>query len=389
MVVAGSCREAPPYIDPSRYAQAGNPTPGAAKRVFAATLPAGDPLPDEAAAEALQTGWYCLALPPAIRPRLLPATGDHWLRAVEKNAAGHWQVLAVDLAARTATRETALADPRDCVLAAEWTLGRTGPAAEPTPTAASGEPDGWAPPAAEIDRSIAWLQMCRHGQCQDLAGDATHVADLTADATAAIAAFVDAPPDATPALWTVALAEGATPLQFGAAERVWAIVDEGHAAVVRGRGPFGLETQLVSLPDGATRAIGPDSRAVLAVADALLLETWQGKLMRVLVPSGQAAWLGTGNLPARVVDGGGQPAVTVADDPSSATLYWFDGERLRRATRIGPAAWVAAMPLQGGVLAALVGRDSDGSGAYEPMRDAADICVLARAVGALAMPLGP
>ncbi len=381
-VVLTACREAPPYIDPTRYQQAGQTTPGRAPKIFAAALPAGEPLPADATADALQLGWFCLDLPDQPRPRLLPGRGDGRLRVVQADGRGGWEVAAVDLAARSATRETALDSAADWP-ASDGFVTRVGPAAESTATRAD-LTDGLLPMPTD-PTPVAWLIWRTEAVETTLAPDATHVTGLAVDDAGAILAFVDAAPGATPTLWAVALAGEATPMQVGLAHHIWALVGDGTTALVRGVGPLGPQTQWMSLPDGATRAIGPDGRAVVAVDRGVLIETDQGALVRVDIDTGIQHRLGPTGSSARLLTQGGQPAVALADAPSETTLFWFDGRGLRRVTRIGPARWLAAVPMQGPVIAALVGWDPPGGRPFDPLVDPARVCVVARAVGALRM----
>ena len=384
VVAAAACREAPPHIDPSRYAQAGQITTGSPLSMFAASLPSGESLPADVTADALQLGWFCLDLPPRIRPWLLPARGDGKLRVVQSDGQGGWQVAAVDLALRTATVEVALWSPHDAVVA-QGLISRVGPAAEPTPTRAL-DPDALAPLALDApspDRTVAWLQWHDGARVVPLAAEATHVVHFAVDGNGKTLALIDAPPDATPTLWLTALATDATAVQVVAALHVWAVVGGGGAAIVRGIGALGAETQLVSLPDGATRTLGPDGRAVQAVGRGILIETWSGRLLRVAVHDGAQAWLRTPTATARLIQGGGQAAVELAEQATESTLLWFDGTALVRVTRLGPARWVAAQPMLGGVVAAILGRPRQSDGSFDPYADLSEVCVVARAVGGL------
>lgn len=375
-----ACRDAPPYIDPSRYAQAGQTTPGSAPTFFAASLPAGEPLPADVTADALQLGWFCLDLPEVPRPRLLAVSGDGRLRVIQGDGRGGWELAAVDLAARTVTREAALASGADWP-AADGVVSRVGPAAEPTPTR-DHDADGLLPLPDEAT-PVAWLVWRRGDREVLLAPDATHTVAMAMDDAGAIVAFVDAPPDATATLWAVALAGEATAIAVGAALHVWSLVGDGTTALVRGSGPLGPETQWMSLPDGATRAIGPDAIAVAAVESGVLLELADGHLLQIDVDKGMQRWLRPGPGPAHLLQHGGQPAVALADAASESTLFWFDGRGLQRVTRIGPAQWLAAVPMQGAVVAALVGWPPGPGRSFDPLLDPARVCVVARAVGGL------
>ncbi len=381
-VATGACREAPPYIDPARYALAGDPTQGSVPKLFAAALPTGEDLPDDVTADALQMGWFCFDLPTRTRTRMLPMRGDGRLRTVQDDGQGGWQVLAVDLATRQATAETALLGPDD-EPGPQGTVHRMAfaPAWAATPVQDELAPTVALPttPAAEV----AWLIWQRQDDWVTLALDATHVQQFSLDSTGRQIFFIDAPADATPALWHIALSEAATAALVGPALALWAVVFDGSAAVVRAQGEAGLETQLV-YADGTRRRLGPDGVAVVAVGPSLLIETATGDLLRVDASS--SAWhrVGTGGRPGRLVARGGQPAVQLPEDVSVAALYWFDGGGLQRVTALGPAQWLAAVPLKGGVAAALLDRSDRQLGPAG--RDVA-VCVVARAVKPLVVPV--
>ncbi len=377
------CRDAPPYIDPSRYDQAARTTGGPRPRLFARTLPTRERSPEALVADALQLGWICLDLPKKPRPRLLPMQGDGKLRVVERDDAAAWQVLAVDLATRTATVEVALPDWRAEPVGESWLVG--------TAAAATLTNDDALALAIEVSASLdhpslGSLQLLTRGTAVELAPAATQIDSFVADPASQTAWFVDAPADASATLWQVNLAGPPTPVQLGEAEHIWGVVNDGRLLVIRGRGDKGSETQLFEPASGRRWRAGPNATQVVVAANRVLLQDGQGQLWTVGEWPIEEVPLPGSRRGDRLLPGGGEAAVVRTFPGPVEQLAWVEPTTLLSVGSLGPAHWIAATPMSEGVVAALVGHDTNGSGSLDPATDEADVCVVARALRPLTVP---
>ncbi len=376
------CRDAPAYIDPSRFDQAAKTTGGPRPRLFARNLATREKLPEALVADALQMGWICLDLPKKPRPRLLPMRGDGKLRVIERDDHAAWQVLAVDLATRTATVETALPDWHAEPVSNGWVVTS---ASAPTLTdddaralaidvSATGEPTTLG--------GLWWLQPAP----VDLAPTATHVESFVTDAASLTAWYIDAPGDGTPTLWQVGLAEAPTPLLLGEAEHLWGVVNDGKLLVVRGAGENGSETQLFEPESRRRWRVGPDAVVVVVAANRIFLQDVEQQLWTIGEWPIEEVPLPGARPGDRLLTGGGEAAVVRRFPGPVEQLAWIEATTLQSVGSLGPARWVAATPMGGGVVAALVGHDTNGSGLFDPASDVADVCIVARALRPLVVP---
>lgn len=377
------CRDAPPYIDPSRYDQAARTTGGPRPRLFARTLPTRERPPEALVADALQLGWICLDLPKKPRPRLLPMQGDGKLRVIERDDGAGWQVLAVDLATRTATVEVALPDWRAEPVGENWLVGTAAAATLSNDDALALAIDV----SASMDRnSLGTLQLWSRGAAVELAPAATQIDSFVADAGSQTAWFVDAPPDATATLWQVNLAGPPTPVLLGGAEHVWGVVNDGRLLVIRGQGDKGSETQLFEPASGRRWRAGPDATEVVVAANRIFLQDGQRQLWTVGEWPIEEVPLPGSRRGDRLLAGGGEAAVVRTFPGPVEQLAWIEPTTLLSVGSLGPAHWVAATPMSDGVVAAVVGHDSNGSGTLDPATDEADVCIVARALRPLTVP---
>lgn len=383
-LLLAACRDPPPYIDPSRYDQAGVATQRPRPRLFAKSLATGETLPDAITADALQLGWVCLELPQRPRPKLLPARGDGLVRWIERDDdALDWQVMALDLATRTATQEAALPG------ADAWPLARGYLARQAPPWPTSAEQlwdEGLAASMAEAASAVALAQQPTPSGplwAVGLAGAPTVVLQDCLSVAAAPwgshAWAVTQSGDATPALWELQLGEGVTAVAAGSALRVWAVAEDGAVAILRAAGDDGLETQLASAGQAQRRRLGPDGVALAAVGDGILLHGVDGQLWQIYLDGRPAQPLADAQPGDRLLSWGGQPAVVRPQGDGAWMLLWYDGAHLQEVTALGPAPWLAAWPMRHSLVLALVGHDSNGSGAIDPLFDQVDVCLVARA----------
>ncbi len=384
LAAAASCRDPAPYIDPSRYSQAGVATQKPRQRLFAKTLPTGETLPDAITADALQMGWVCLELPQRARPKLLPARGDGLVRWIERDAQTlDWQVMALDLASRTATEEAALPG------ADAWPLERgylVRQAANWPTTPEQLWDQGLAISLAEAASAIALAQQPTPSGPLWAVGLATGPTVVLQDALSVAAApwgthawAVAQSGDASPVLWELDLGDAVTATAAGSALRVWAVADDGAVAILQAYGDQGLETQLAMAGQSERRRLGPDGIALAAVGDGILLHGVDGHLWQIHLDGRPAQPLTDAQPGDRLLSWGGQPAVVRRQADGSWMLLWFDGAQLQEVTALGPAPWLAAWPMRHSLVLALVGHDSNGSGAIDPLYDQVDVCLVARA----------
>lgn len=396
VLVTQACLEGKPYIDPTRYDQAGIATQQLRPRLFAKALPTGETLPDAITADALQMGWVCLELPARARPRLLPARGDGLVRWVERDGEGlDWAQMALDLASRTATQEFALPGA-DAWPMAQGVLVRQGPLYPES--AEELHAFGWTTSLAEAATAIALAdQPTPSGPlwAVGLAETPTILIDNVLSVAAAPwgthAWAVSQAQDASPVLWEIAIADGVTLTQAGSALRVWAVAEDGAVAILRGQGTHGVETQLATHGDERRLRLGPDGLALAVVADGVLLHGVDGQLWRLHLDGSPPQPLADALPGDRLMTWGGQPAVVRQLPDNRWMLLWFDGGQLHEVTAIGPAPWLAAWPMRVNLVLALLGHDSDGNGSVDPLRDEVDVCLVARTTGAQLMPqrVGP
>ena len=386
-----ACQEAKPYIDPTRFDQAGVATHQPQPRLFAKTLPTGETLPDAITADALQMGWVCLELPQRARPRLLPARGDGLVRWVERDDNDlDWVVVALDLASRTATQEYALPGA-DAWPMADAVLVRQDPL---YPDSAERlHALGWTASLAEAATAIALAdQPTSSGPlwAVGLAGPATVVLQDVLSVAAAPwgthAWAVSQAQDASPVLWEIDMADGVTLTQAGTALRVWAVAEDGAVAILRGEGPTGLETQLATHGETKRLRLGPDGLALAVVADGVLLHGVDGQLWRLHLDGNAPQPLADAMPGDRLMNWGGQPAVVRPLADNHWMLLWFDGSQLHEVTAIGPSPWLAAWPMRLNLVLALLGHDSNGTGSVDPLWDEADVCLVARTTAPQRMP---
>ncbi len=386
-----ACSEAKPYIDPTRYDQAGLATQGPRPRLFAKALPTGETLPDAITADALQMGWACLDLPARPRPRLLPAKGDGLVRWIERDADDlDWLLVALDLATRTATQEYALPGA-DAWPMAQGVLVRQGPLYPET--AEELHALGWAASLAEAASAVALADQPTASGPLWAIGMATAPTIVLADVLSVAAApwgthawAVSQSEDASPVLWEIATADEVTLTQAGTALRVWAVAEDGAVAILRGHGANGPETQLASRGQAERLRLGPDGLALAVVADGVLLHGVDGQLWRLHLDGSPPQPLADALPGDRLMTWGGQPAVVRPLPDNHWMLLWFDGSRLHEVTAIGPTTWLAAWPMRLSLVLALMGHDSNGTGSVDPLRDEADVCLIARTIAPQPMP---
>lgn len=391
VLAAQACTEAKPYIDPSRYDQAGVATQGPRPRLFAKALPTGETLPDAITADALQMGWVCLELPARARPRLLPAKGDGLVRWIERDGDElGWQQVALDLATRTATQEYALPGA-DAWPMAQGVLVREGPLYPESPEELHAL--GWTATLAEAATAIALADQptpCGPLWAIGLAAAPTIILDNVLSVAAAPwgthAWAVTQSEDATPVLWEIGTAEGVTLTQAGTALRVWAVAEDGAVAILRGEGLQGVETQLAMSGEAQRLRLGPDGLALAVVADGVLLHGVDGQLWRLHLDGSAPQPLADALPGDRLMTWGGQPAVVRPLPENHWMLLWFDGSRLHEVTAVGPATWLAAWPMRLSLVLALMGHDSNGTGSVDPLWDEADVCLIARTTAPQPMP---
>lgn len=399
LVLAGltlgpACKETP-YIDPSRYGQAANPTFVQRPRLFARATATAEPLPDALTADALQLGWMCLDLPRRPRPQLLPSRGDGVVRVVQRNAlATGWEVMAVDLASRTATVEAALPGWQVEPAGDMWVVLAVPPTASEDPEGAPGAlqaADAAPRPQPTVDLALPATELgslvaLAGGVTADLAAGATDVESAVVDAQGSRAWFVRMPGAETPTVWQVSLPDPATPVLVGEAEHLWAVANDGLLLVIRGHGAAGPETQLLNPATGQRWRIGPDAKAVLQAADRVILQDRDDRLWAVgNWPGGELPlpWSSRGDA---LLTAGGRPALARQVEPGKWQFLWIDRSQLVSVGTLGPARWLAGLPMHGGVVLALLGHDTNCSGSVDPRVDEVDVCVVAQAVLALDIP---
>ncbi|MBI5608072.1 MAG: hypothetical protein HY902_04270, partial [Deltaproteobacteria bacterium] len=234
--------------------------------------------------------------------------------------------------------------------------------------------------------TLGSLQLLGDGPPVELAPGATQIESFVADADSQLAWFVDAPVDATATLWQVNLAGAPTPVQLGEAEHIWGVVNDGRLLVIRGQGGKGSETQLFEVATGRRWRAGPDSAAVVVAANRIFLEDRRRQLWTIGEWPIEEVPLPGSRPGDRLLGGGGEAAVVRGFAGSVEQLAWIEPATLQSVGSLGPAHWVAATPMSDGVVAALVGHDSNGSGTLDPATDESDVCIVARALRPLTIP---